>query len=50
MREGASVVTGGGNLAMKGFFYRPTVLAGLNPEMSVVSGGDFRVRAERLAV
>ncbi len=36
VKEGASVVTGGGQLGSEGFFYKPTVLAGLNPEMSVV--------------
>ncbi len=34
--EGASVITGGTPLDGDGFFFKPTVLAGLNPSMSVV--------------
>jgi phenylacetaldehyde dehydrogenase len=41
IKEGASVVTGGEALGGDGYFFKPTVLAGLNPEMSVVKEEIF---------
>lgn len=41
IKEGASVVTGGEALGGDGYFFEPTVLAGLNPDMSVVKEEIF---------
>lgn len=41
VKEGASVVTGGEQIGSEGYFYRPTVLASLKPEMSVVKEEIF---------
>ena len=41
VKEGASIVTGGQQISREGYFYHPTVLARLNPEMSVVRDEIF---------
>ncbi len=41
VREGASVVTGGEQISSDGYFYKPTVLASLRPDMSVVKEEIF---------
>ncbi len=39
--EGASVITGGTQIGTDGYFYKPTVLASLTPDMSVVKEEIF---------
>ncbi|KQQ74846.1 hypothetical protein ASF70_02805 [Rhizobium sp. Leaf321] len=41
VKEGASVITGGEQIGTDGYFYKPTVLAGLRPDMSVVNDEIF---------
>lgn len=41
VREGASVVTGGEAVGSEGYFFKPTILAGLSPQMSVVRDEIF---------
>jgi acyl-CoA reductase-like NAD-dependent aldehyde dehydrogenase len=35
VKEGAEVLTGGGQIGKKGYFYKPTVLKNVNPKMSI---------------
>lgn len=41
IKEGASVVTGGAPSGGEGYFFKPTVLVGLSPDMSVVNEEIF---------
>ncbi|MBA2268486.1 MAG: aldehyde dehydrogenase family protein, partial [Nitrosopumilus sp.] len=41
IKEGAEVLTGGEQIGNKGYFYRPTVLRGVSPKMSVAQEEVF---------
>jgi acyl-CoA reductase-like NAD-dependent aldehyde dehydrogenase len=41
LARGAKLVTGGGRFGERGFFYRPTVLTGVEPSMRVMSDETF---------
>ncbi len=40
-RRGATVITGGKRHSLKGLFYEPTVLAGVNPDMTIMREETF---------
>jgi acyl-CoA reductase-like NAD-dependent aldehyde dehydrogenase len=41
VKEGAEVLTGGEQIGKKGYFYKPTVLKNVNPEMSIAQEEVF---------
>ncbi len=41
IKEGAEVLTGGGQIGKKGYFYKPTVLKNVNPKMSIAQEEVF---------